>query len=32
MEGFYVILAGVVIVAIIGFVLSYREDHPKKAK
>jgi len=29
-EGVYVILAGILVIAIIAFVISYREDHPKK--
>jgi hypothetical protein len=32
MEGAYIILAGLVIVAIWAFIISYREDHPKKNK
>ncbi len=32
MEGVYVILAGIIIIALIAFIISYREDHPKKAK
>jgi|GEM_PF-1978706 len=32
MTGFYIILAGGLIVALIAFIISYREDHPKKAK
>lgn len=30
MIGFYIILAGVIIIAIFAFVVSYIEDHPKK--
>lgn len=29
-EGAYVILAGLVILAIWAFIVSYREEHPKK--
>jgi len=32
MEGFYIVLAGTLIIALIAFIISYREDHPKKAK
>jgi hypothetical protein len=32
MEGVYVILAGILVIALIVFIISYREDHPKKAK
>lgn len=27
---FYIILAGVLVVALFGFIVSYREDHPRK--
>jgi len=30
MKGFYVLLAGTVIMALIFFFIAYREDHPKK--
>jgi hypothetical protein len=26
---FYIILAGALIIAVIAFIISYREDHPK---
>ena len=29
-EGAYVILLGLVIMALVFFVIAYREDHPKK--
>lgn len=29
-EGAYVILAGLVVMALVFFIISYREDHPKK--
>lgn len=29
---FYIILLAIVVIAIFGFIVSYREDHPKKAK
>ena len=29
-EGAYVILAGLVVLAIWAFIISYGEDHPKK--
>ncbi len=32
MTSFYTILAGGLIVALIAFIISYREEHPKKAK
>jgi len=32
MEGFYVILVGTVIIAVIGFILSYWEDYRKTTK
>ena len=32
MEGFYTVLVGTVIIALIAFILSYREDHPRKLK
>jgi len=30
--GIYFIFIAVVIIAIFAFIISYREDHPKKAK
>lgn len=27
---FYIILAGVLIIALFGFIVSYKEDHSKK--
>ncbi len=30
MAGFYIILVGLVLIALWGFIISYREDHPKK--
>ncbi len=32
MDGIYVILAGLVLLALWAFIISYREDHPKKGK
>lgn len=32
MEGSYFVLAGMIVVALIAFIISYREDHPKKTK
>ncbi len=32
MEAFYVMVIGTIILALIAFYLSYREDHPRKAK
>jgi tetrahydromethanopterin S-methyltransferase subunit B len=32
MEGFYIILIGTIIIALIAFIISYREDHAKRAK
>lgn len=32
MDGVYVILAGLVLLALWAFIISYREDHPKKNK
>ena len=31
-EGLYVILAGILVIALIVFIISYREDHPKKTQ
>ena len=31
MTTFYIILAGVLLVALFAFIVSYREDHPKKS-
>jgi hypothetical protein len=31
-DGGYVILAGLVVIAIWAFIISYREEHPKKKK
>jgi len=31
-EGAYVILLGLVIMALVFFIISYREDHPKKKR
>ncbi len=28
----YIILAAILVMAIFAFIISYREDHPKKAK
>lgn len=28
---FYIILAGVLVVAFFAFIVSYREDHPRKS-
>lgn len=30
MDGVYVILVGLIVLAIWAFIISYREDHPKK--
>jgi hypothetical protein len=30
MEGYHFILIALVLVALWGFIISYREDHPKK--
>ena len=30
MTGFYIILVGLVLVALFGFIVAYKEDHPKK--
>jgi hypothetical protein len=30
MSGFYIILVGLVLIALFGFIVAYREDHPKK--
>jgi len=32
MTGMLIILAAVVVMAIFAFIISYREDHPKKGK
>lgn len=32
MTAFYVMLIGIIVIAIIGFALSYREDHLKPKK
>jgi hypothetical protein len=32
MEGLYIIFAGTLIIALIAFIISYREDHPKKVR
>ncbi len=32
MEGFYVVLGGTVIIALIAVLLSFREDHRRKLK
>jgi len=31
MAAFYIILAGVLLVALFALIVSYREDHPKKS-
>ena len=31
MEAFYTILAGLVLIALWAFFISYKEDHPKKS-
>jgi hypothetical protein len=31
MEGYHFILIALVLVALWGFIISYREDHPKKS-
>ena len=30
--GLYFVFAAILVIAIFAFVVSYREDHPKKAK
>jgi hypothetical protein len=32
MEGIYFIFAAVLIIALWGIIVAYKEDHPKKAK
>jgi len=32
MEGFYIVLGGTVIIALIGLFLALREDHPRKIR
>ena len=32
MEGIYFIFIAVVIIAVFAFIISYREEHPKKVK
>ena len=31
MEGYYIVLAGTLVIALIAFIISYKEDHPKKS-
>lgn len=31
-EGVYIVLAGILVIAIFVFIVSYREDHPKRSK
>jgi hypothetical protein len=30
--GIYFIFAAILVIALFGFIIAYREDHPKKAK
>ncbi len=30
MVGFYIVLASVIVIAIFAFIVSYKEEHPKK--